>query len=193
MKKYRINEIFYSIQGEGYHTGTPAVFIRFAGCNLTCDFCDTKHEIGHLHLSASDILAIIKQYESPIVILTGGEPLLQADFELVKALKRGGRKVHVETNGTVGIGLDSKMQFANLDWITVSPKNGDIKIKKAHELKIVFDGDVQKVLHYEMDIQAKHKYLQPMSGENIHETIQFIKENPQWKLSTQMHKLLNVQ
>jgi len=193
MKKYRINEIFYSIQGEGYHTGTPAVFIRFAGCNLTCDFCDTKHEEVHHNLSISEILAIIKQYESPIAILTGGEPLLQADFELVKALKRGGRKVHVETNGTVGIGIDSKMQFANLDWITVSPKNGDIKIKKAHELKIVFDGDVQKVLEYEMDIQAKHKYLQPMSGENIHETIQFIKENPQWKLSTQMHKLLKIQ
>jgi organic radical activating enzyme len=190
MKKYKINEIFYSIQGEGFHTGTPAVFIRFAGCNLKCDFCDTDHTEVKKELSAADILAEIQMYPSPIVILTGGEPTLQIDEHLIKALKMQGRMVHVETNGTIA--LNSELRWS-IDWVTLSPKTKEVKQTTCNELKIVFDGDIQKIGEYEIDIFAKYKYLQPMSQSNTNEVIKFIKANPQWKLSAQVHKLSNIQ
>jgi organic radical activating enzyme len=186
MKKYRINEIFYSIQGEGYHTGTPAIFIRFAGCNLKCDFCDTEHQTVNKRLSAADILAEIQMYPARIVVLTGGEPTLQVDDNLIRTLRMQGRKVHIETNGTNEVSR-------YVDWITLSPKTKNIKQTCCDELKIVFDGDIQKVLEHEMDIHPTHKFLQPMSGTNTEEAIKFIKANPQWKLSIQTHRLLKIQ
>ena len=95
----KINEIFYSLQGEGYHTGTPAVFVRFSGCNLHCDFCDTRHEEG-TPMTDDDILARVEQYPARMVVLTGGEPALWIDDALVERLHRAGRYVCIETNGT---------------------------------------------------------------------------------------------
>ncbi len=112
----RINEIFYSLQGEGYHTGIPAVFVRFSGCNLRCPFCDTQHEEGTL-MSDEDIVMEVAKYSTQIVILTGGEPGLWIDEKLVDALHHEGKYVCIETNGTC-------LLPENIDWVTCSPKEG---------------------------------------------------------------------
>ena len=112
MKK--INEIFYSIQGEGYFTGTPAVFVRFSGCNLRCPFCDTEHKEGKM-LSDDEIIAEIRRYPALHVVLTGGEPCMQVTYDLVDKIKATGRFVQIETNGTL-------VPPVNIDWITCSPK-----------------------------------------------------------------------
>ena len=95
----KINEIFYSLQGEGYHTGTPAVFIRFSGCNLKCSFCDTRHEEGVL-MSDDEIIAEVRKYPAVTVILTGGEPSLWIDEIFIDCLHQAGKYVCIETNGT---------------------------------------------------------------------------------------------
>ena len=110
----KINEIFYSLQGEGFHTGTPALFIRFSGCNLKCSFCDTKHEEGEW-MSDEDIVAKAKECPAKMVVLTGGEPSLWIDEAFVEKLHQAGKYVCIETNGTHPI-PDS------VDWITCSPK-----------------------------------------------------------------------
>ena len=181
MKEMRINEIFYSIQGEGNWTGTPMVFIRFSGCNLQCDFCDTNHMPFQL-MSIADILAEINMYSCRHVCLTGGEPGLQVTKELINALHRQGRIVHIETNGT-------KELPSGIDWVTVSPKMNEIILKKADEIKIVYQG--QDVSGWEK-FQAKHYYLQPCSCRNTNEVIDYIKKHPKWKLSLQTQKLLKI-
>ena len=112
----KINEIFYSLQGEGFHTGTPAVFIRFSGCNLKCPFCDTHHEEGTL-MSDEEILAEVRKYPARTVILTGGEPSLWIDEELINLLHQAGKFICIETNGTHPLP-------DGIDWITCSPKQG---------------------------------------------------------------------
>ena len=112
----KINEIFYSLQGEGYHTGTPAVFIRFSGCNLKCDFCDTRHEEGEM-MTDEDIVNEIGKYPAVMVILTGGEPSLWIDDAFIDLLHRAGKYVCIETNGT-------KPLPVAIDWVTCSPKQG---------------------------------------------------------------------
>ena len=94
----KINEIFYSLQGEGYHTGTPAIFVRFSGCNLKCDFCDTQHEEGKM-MTDDEIIAEVKKYPAVTVVLTGGEPSLWIDDELIDRLHEAGKYVTIETNG----------------------------------------------------------------------------------------------
>lgn len=111
MKK--INEIFYSLQGEGFHVGTPAVFVRFSGCNLECEFCDTRHEEGVM-MSDEEILEQVCQYPCKTVILTGGEPGLWVDEDLVAALHKAGKYVCIETNGTCVLP-------ESIDWVTCSP------------------------------------------------------------------------
>ena len=178
----KINEIFYSIQGEGHWTGTPMVFIRMSGCNLKCHFCDTEHE-AYTEMSDDEILASISKYPSPYVCITGGEPALQLDQDLVDLLVKDGRRVHIETNGTHSLP-------DNITWVTVSPKNKKVVLEKANEVKMVYEGqDVSKWL----DFNAEMFYLQPCSCTNTNEVIDYIKEHPQWKISVQIHKLLNVQ
>ena len=89
----KINEIFYSLQGEGYHTGTPAIFVRFSGCNLKCDFCDTQHEEGKM-MTDDEIIAEVKKYPAVTVVLTGGEPSLWIDDELIDRLHQAGKYDH---------------------------------------------------------------------------------------------------
>ena len=180
MKK--INEIFYSLQGEGYYTGTPAIFIRFSGCNLKCSFCDTQHEDGKL-MSDKEIIAEVTKYPAPTVILTGGEPSLWIDSGFIDLLHRAGKYVCIETNGTHPLPN-------NIDWVTCSPKQGEkVVILNPNEIKIVYIG--QDLSVYD-EITAAVYYLQPCSCQNTEEVINYIKEHPKWKLSLQTPKLLNV-
>lgn len=113
----KINEIFYSLQGEGRHTGVPSVFVRFSGCNLRCPFCDTRHEEGRM-MSDAEIFAEVARYPGEWVILTGGEPGLWIDEEFVTSLKKAtGKRVAIETNGT-------RPLPSSIDWVCVSPKFG---------------------------------------------------------------------
>lgn len=179
----KINEIFYSLQGEGYHTGTPAVFIRFSGCNLKCSFCDTQHEEGVM-MTDEAILAEVDRYPAEMVILTGGEPALWIDEELIELLHQHGKYVCIETNGT-------RQLPASIDWVTCSPKKGGtIVLSSMDEVKVVYEG--QDLTPYE-DFSAKHYFLQPCSGLNILETVAEVMERPLWRLSLQTHKLIDIQ
>lgn len=204
MKQYRINEIFYSLQGEGFYTGVPAVFIRFSGCNLRCPFCDTDHGAGTM-MSSDEIISAIAPYPSRHVVLTGGEPSLFADDDLVSALHGAGRYIAVETNGTHPLP-------SGIDWITCSPKYGlvrtvswpdametaasDIRLGRCDELKVVYMGQDMSV--YDR-IKADHHFLQPCDtgdqDENrrlLSEAIEYCKSHPLWRLSLQTHKLLGI-
>ena len=177
---YRINEVFYSIQSEGRFTGFPAVFIRFSGCNLNCDFCDTEHQ-SYKEYSLQDIFYQIRDYPTKRIILTGGEPTLQVDKELIKFLKKNGYIIHIETNGTNEIDYQ-------IDWLTVSPKK-NWKLKKGNELKVIYQG---QDLNQYLDSDFDYYYLQPLSMQNIHKTLTAVLENPQWNLSLQIHKILKI-
>ena len=129
----KINEIFYSLQGEGFHTGTPAVFVRFSGCNLKCPFCDTRHEEGKL-MTDGEILAEVLKYPAHLVVLTGGEPTLWIDRDFVRMLQEAGKYVSIETNGTHQLP-------DNLDWVTCSPKEGaPVVLRHIDEVKVVYLG-----------------------------------------------------
>ena len=180
MKK--INEIFYSPQGEGYNTGTPAVFIRFSGCNLHCGFCDTRHEQGTM-MTDNEIISEVSKYPARMVVLTGGEPSLWIDGALIGRLHKLHKYVTVETNGTHILPL-------GIDWITCSPKiGGEVIIEHIDELKVVYEG--QDLNQYSRYI-TPHRFLQPCSNKNIGETIECIKKNPEWRLSLQTHVILNI-
>lgn len=189
MKK--INEIFYSIQGEGFHTGTPAVFVRFSGCNLKCPFCDTKHEDGEM-MSDEEICSEIAKYPAKMVVLTGGEPSLWIDEAFLREVHKVVPYIAIETNGT------RELPFG-LDWITCSPKRGrgsKLKIGSADELKVVYEG--QDISGY-LNFPAAHYYLQPcdtqdeeLNNNNLRMTIRQILDNPIWRLSLQTQKITKV-
>ena len=133
----RISEIFYSLQGEGFHSGTPAVFIRGAGCNLACTFCDTDFSLKE-KLTPEEIVERIAQYPAKFVVLTGGDPTIQPEGfkKLIGLLHQAGYYVTMETNGTSADTL-------GVDWITVSPKlsqGGEWMLRKGNELKLVYEG-----------------------------------------------------
>lgn len=184
---YRINEIFHSLQGEGYNTGTAAVFVRFSGCNLRCAFCDTEHQ-SYTLMTAQEIADAVIGFsadEHTLIVLTGGEPSLQVDEELLIALHAHHQRVAIETNGTLPLPT-------GIDWITVSPKqNTKIVQLWADEMKVVYDG--QQVEHWLEDIKAKQYYLQPCSCKNTDEVIAYIKQHPEWRLSLQTHKYIGIQ
>lgn len=178
----KINEIFYSLQGEGFHTGTPAAFIRFSGCNLKCPFCDTHHEEGTL-MSDEEILAEVRKYPARTVILTGGEPSLWIDEELINLLHQAGKFICIETNGT-------RPLPDGVDWITCSPKQGgELKLTRMDEVKVVYEG--QDLTAYEL-LPATHFFLQPCSCKNTAETVAYVLANPKWRLSLQTHKLIDI-
>lgn len=194
MKKYRINEIFYSIQGEGRNTGKAAVFIRFSGCNLKCPFCDTDFD-SYDELTADEItdaaLTLVGENdEKPMVVLTGGEPSLQADIHLVNRLHTAGFGfVAMESNGTM-------LPPDNIDWLTVSPK-GNTCVTRCDELKCLFGED--GIMAMSDTIDATYKYLQPCDTGNIETNarltqrcIEYIKRNPSWRLSLQTHKMIGI-
>ena len=193
----RVNEIFHSLQGEGYNSGTPAVFIRFSGCNLQCPFCDTQHESG-TEMTEQEIVEAVKHLvpRSSLVVITGGEPALQLTASLVDALHEIGKRVAVETNGTLPLP-------SNVDWITLSPKSawlGDEAVPvltRADELKVLYDGSHDPSAFD--SITATHRFLQPMDTGDANRTATLMQQaadyclqHPQWRLSLQIHKILNI-
>ena len=214
MKNYTVKEIFYTLCGEGANTGRPAVFCRFAGCNLwtghekdradaVCQFCDTDFvgtdgPGGGRFASAADLARAVSDAWPaaqrsakirPLVVCTGGEPLLQLDEELVAAFQREGFEVAVETNGT-------RIAPRGVDWVCVSPKAGaELVLRSGHELKLVFPQENAGPELYE-NLDFRHFFLQPMDGpsreENTRLAVRYCLEHPQWRLSLQTHKLLGI-
>lgn len=208
---YSVKEIFYTLQGEGIHTGRPAIFCRFSGCNLwngkekdrniaICRFCDTNFYgtdgVGGGKFKTSEALAKIIELLWPsiypfnkYVVFTGGEPLLQLDIALINSLHALHFEVAIETNGTIPVP-------PGIDWICVSPKiQATLKVLKGNELKVVIPQENQILRDYE-PLDFQHFLVQPMDGPNfVYNTklaINFVKSNPYWKLSIQTHKLLKI-
>ena len=197
MKEYKINEVFYSLQGEGYNTGTASVFIRFSGCNLQCGFCDTRHEEGSFMTIDHIVAQVMKYPRSPLIVLTGGEPSLFIDEAFIDTLKSATHmKIAVETNGTHHLP-------EGIDWITLSPKQGfqggdthPCVVTQCDELKVVYLGqDLEQYRH----IKARHRYLQPcfvdddeQCNRNKLACVKAVLDNPEWKLSLQVHRVLNI-
>ncbi len=177
----KINEIFYSLQGEGFHTGTPAVFIRFSGCNLKCSFCDTRHEDGTL-MSDEEILQAVSAYPSNVVILTGGEPSLWIDQAFIDLLHQAGKYICIETNGTNPLP-------EGIDWVTCSPKGAPLRLTHIDEIKVVYTG--QDLTTY-ANLEASWHFLQPCSCQNTKEVVEYILHHPLWRLSLQTHKLIDI-
>lgn len=210
---YTIKECFYTLQGEGSHAGRPAVFLRFAGCNLwtgreadrasaVCTFCDTDFvgigPDGGRFSTAGELAAFVKRHwpghrapraVPPFVVCTGGEPLLQLDDEAIAALHSEGFEIAVETNGT-------QPAPAGLDWICVSPKAGaELSLTSGDELKLVFPQPLARPERF-ASLNFDHFLLQPMDGPdaaaNTQAALAYCLANPQWRLSLQTHKMLNI-
>lgn len=206
---YAVHSCFATLQGEGVHTGTPATFIRFSGCNYwsgkarhkatsECPFCDTDFVgtggVGGGRYSAVELAGLARSFNDTIqwVVCTGGEPLLQLDRELVDALHQQGFKVAVETNGSVALDGDRM----GIDWVCCSPKSIDRQqLTQADELKLIYPA--QHPVQWQ-HIQAPYRSLQPMDGAaNIREqstkmAIRYVLSHPGWRLSVQTHKDLGL-
>jgi 7-carboxy-7-deazaguanine synthase len=209
---YQVKELFYTLQGEGANSGRAAVFCRFAGCNLwsgreqdrakaRCRFCDTDFRGtdgpgGGKYPSAAELAAAIAAAwpraaaaASPLVVCTGGEPLLQLDPALIGALHDRGFAVAVETNGT-------RPAPAGLDWLCVSPKGTEpLVLDRGDELKLVYpQTDAPPERFAELDFQ--HFFLQPMDGPrreaNTQQALAYCLAHPRWRLGLQIHKLLGI-
>ncbi len=203
---YRVNEIFYSVQGEGAHTGRPAVFLRFSGCNLwsgaevdrasaLCAFCDTdfvdyvEYDVAGLVSAVTDLLPDNAWDDRmPMVVVTGGEPMLQFDAPLAEALLAAPMYVAIETNGTLPVPF-------HVDWVCVSPKTPRIRVA-GDELKLVYP---QERITPEMfaDLEGfRHHWLSPMDGlslaENTRLSYEYVLANPRWSLNLQSHKMIGV-
>lgn len=218
---YTVKEIFYTLQGEGANAGRPAVFCRFAGCNLwsgreedrataVCQFCDTDFvgtdgPGGGRFQTAEALAAAVaatwpfpssgctaqpdRFREHPLVICTGGEPLLQLDDALVTALHEYSFEIAVETNGT-------QLPPAGINWVCVSPKAGaDLRLRYGNELKLIFPQYGAAPEQF-IDLDFQHFFLQPMDGpqrtRNTQLAVQYCLTHPQWRLSLQTHKLLGI-
>jgi 7-carboxy-7-deazaguanine synthase len=208
---YSVKEIFYTLQGEGANTGRPAVFCRFAGCNLwtglkedraqaVCQFCDTDFvgtdgpSGGKFSTPTELTTAIDRSWRGDnsakkFLVCTGGEPLLQLDAPLIESLHAAGFEIAVETNGTITPPL-------NLDWVCVSPKaNADIVITGGDELKLVYPQDGSDPSRYD-ELSFTHWFIQPMDGparaENSQKAVDYCLNHPKWKLSLQTHKFLGI-
>ena len=182
--KLELHSIFYSIQGEGFNTGLPAVFIRLSGCNLSCSWCDTDHSC-QFTMTPSEIVQFVQQWPARNIVLTGGEPTIQDITPLVVDLRRAGLWVAIETNGT-GVIADG------IDWITVSPKSpGQYR---CDELKVVYTGqDLGGYSAIARHGRPVYQFLQPCSMQNTDEVVRIVKENPTWRLSLQTHKLIGIE
>ncbi len=188
----QLAEIFYSIQGEGTWAGTPAVFVRLAGCNLACSFCDTDYALKFF-ASVKDVVRMVGAAggDCPMVILTGGEPLAQTlTAELIAALRSDGRRVHIESNGTLYAELPSDV------WLCVSPKERvDPRMAaRANEAKLIVDGRVPEE-HLPLFAGKATILLQPEGNKpaNIEVALAYAKAHPQrFRLSLQTHKFIGV-
>ncbi|MFL5579153.1 MAG: 7-carboxy-7-deazaguanine synthase [Gemmatimonadaceae bacterium] len=209
---YTVKEIFYTLQGEGANAGRAAVFCRFSGCNLwtgreqdrhkaVCKFCDTDFvgvgPDGGRFAAADDLAARVAAAWAggdgarPLVVCTGGEPLLQLDEPLIDALHRRGFEVAVETNGT-------QPAPAGLDWVCVSPKAGaPLRVTRGDELKLVFPQAEPEAQPERFEgLEFRHFFLQPMDGpeaaESTRRAVAYCLAHPRWRLSLQTHKTLGI-
>jgi 7-carboxy-7-deazaguanine synthase len=188
----QLAEIFYSVQGEGTWTGTPAVFVRLAGCNLSCSFCDTDYSLKFL-ASVDDVIERVRAEGGacPMVILTGGEPLAQAETPaLIAALRADGRRVHIESNGTLPTELPDDV------WLTVSPKErlSPAMARRANEAKLIVDGRVPEEWLAAFP-QTTRIFLQPEGNKpaNVALAVDAAKRTPaRLRLSLQTHKFIGV-
>jgi 7-carboxy-7-deazaguanine synthase (Cx14CxxC type) len=210
---YAVKEIYYTLQGEGAQTGRPAVFCRFAGCNLwsgreedladaICNFCDTDFvgtdgpSGGKFSNPAELVSVAVSKWPGststrarPLVVCTGGEPLLQLDDQLIEAFHQAEFEIAIETNGTKAAPL-------GIDWICVSPKAGtELCLVSGDELKLIFPQSGAEPVLFE-NLGFHYFFLQPMDGplreENTRLTVQYCLKHPQWRLSLQTHKLLGI-
>jgi 7-carboxy-7-deazaguanine synthase len=212
VKKYAIKEVFATLQGEGAQSGSPAVFLRFAGCNLgyeVCPWCDTDWVKAEYVLDLADTLDLIRrtaedgfgvEREELLLVATGGEPSLQFDRALSDALRERGYRVSMESNGARSV--DRSL----VDWLTISPKQVEFEQKDGDELKVVFTGphapgiapDVEAVRRLVGDTRFGHYFLQPvdlpfLGGPNYEETVRAVMQlGPPWRLSLQNHKVLAI-
>lgn len=212
---YAINELYYTLQGEGAQTGRPAVFCRFAGCNLwsgreadrdsaICQFCDTDFvgtdgpKGGNFETADSLGAAVRERWpgdtdganRDPLVVCTGGEPLLQLDDPLVEAFHRAGFEVAIETNGTCE-------PPSGLDWICVSPKaDAELALTRGDELKLVVPQDGLEPADL-LELDFDHFFLQPKDGphrrEHTERAVEYCLEHPEWRLSVQTHKYVGLE
>ena len=196
-KLYSVKEIFYSLQGEGYYTGCPAVFVRFCGCNLRCPFCDTDFANGE-RMTLEEIVESIHAEGKGchFVVFTGGEPTLQLDEALISALHRRHYFLAMETNGT-------RPYPSGIDWVTISPKNDFCRDSileptnpLASEVKVVYTGENRPEKYGDL---GRYKYLQPcdtgdegLNREIIAKSVGWLKAHPDWRLSLQTQKIINV-
>lgn len=189
MKEYKITEIFYSIQGEGFHVGMPAVFVRFATCNLKCSFCDTDFT-NKQEMTKEEIKEEVYKQNKFVknIVFTGGEPLLQLDGDLIHEFTDV--NIFIETNGTQPL-----PEIKNI-WITCSPKPPLYKILLSdyNELKIVWNKDFDTLILDRFNFQNGLKYLQPDNNgkEEIDQITEFLKTNNDWRMSLQCHKLIGL-
>ena len=197
-KSYPIVEIFNSVQGEGYHTGTPSIFIRFGGCNLQCSWCDTDFSKWD-KMTVSEIMEVLSKWDTKRVIFTGGEPAMQKLRPLSDELHSKGYNIAIETNGTI------ELEDGLVDWICVSPKDMlypefSIKQRKGNELKVVYTGQ-DLGMYDNLKDGFENLFLQPCydeakdpgtNGKTFHSTFDMVMENPGWNLSLQTHKWMGV-
>lgn len=186
---YRIAEIFYSLQGEGFWSGRPAIFIRLALCNLGCEFCDTDFAERE-QLTDDGIISRVNSLSNrnDMVVLTGGEPTMHDLWPLCDILKRYNRFIAIETNGTQMDRIP-----LSVDWITVSPKvKVDYESLRGDEIKVVLDGIINPKRFLDPSrFQFDHYFIQPMSG-NFPPAIKYVRENKPWRLSVQTQKFLGI-
>jgi 7-carboxy-7-deazaguanine synthase len=208
---YSVKEIFYTLQGEGANAGTPAVFLRFAGCNLwsgreqdrataVCRFCDTDFTGtngpggGKFRTAAALARAVAAKWPTRMkarrfVVCTGGEPLLQLDRVLTAALHARGFRIAIETNGTLA-------PPSGVDWVCVSPKaRAPLRLTRGDELKLVYPQHGAEPERYEA-LAFEHFFLQPMDGprrvKNTQLAVDYCRQRPRWRLSLQIHKLIGI-
>lgn len=197
MDRYLVNEIFYSLQGEGVRAGTPNFFLRLAKCNLACKVethgfdCDTEFESGRW-MTLPEIVGELEQLSETCdwIVLTGGEPALQVDREMIDALHQAGYKLAIETNGSLELP-------EGIDWITVSPKVAEhaVRQRQAHEVKYV-RGYGQAIPR--TAVEAEHYLISPafegdrLDPRTLDWCVRLCKENPPWRLSVQQHKAWKV-
>lgn len=195
---YPIMEHFYTLQGEGMYTGAAAYFIRLGGCDVGCVWCDVKESWdadAHPHFTIEQLVGFVKSYPNELVVITGGEPAMYDLTPLVEALQQAGKKVAIETSGAHPL-------RGNVDWYTFSPKKFKAPVEeayaKANELKVVIfnKSDFKWAEDHAKKVTKDCKlYLQPEWSKQerlLPNIIEFVKENPQWRISLQTHKYLNI-
>ncbi|NBC83285.1 MAG: radical SAM protein [Bacteroidetes bacterium] len=193
--KYRVNEIFFSLQGEGFNQGKEVIFIRLAGCNLSCVWCDTNYH-PYTEYTVEEIMEEIAKYPCQSILLTGGEPSAQPLNELLNALKAKAYWIAIETNGTISL----ERYNGQIDYITVSPKK-HINQFYADELRVVNDKlNVDYLSSLETKIQATDHFISPLEENgimNIEDSMRLVAQmnkhsNNRWRLSLQLHKLIGM-